>query len=70
MCPECKCRERRKLVGNIDFPNQGTSLRRVKGVTIMDTVYVPGLRITANMINRLWESFFCSDCGYEIGRYG
>jgi len=57
MCPKCKSRERRKL-NPYDFPPSWGYLNSF--------VFIRGLYIKLYP----FEVFYCSNCGYEIGRWG
>ena len=65
MCPKCKSRERERLLDKIHHrlcgrTQNGDYWVRNEG---MDTrVYL--------FLREAIEYFFCSNCGYEIGRWG
>jgi len=68
MCPKCKSRER--VVDSVETVIGcgivGYNANRDTVLIYPDLVPLGG----ADFEEVTYETFFCSDCGYEIGRYG
>lgn len=61
MCPKCKSRERYRLIDRLpQYPPSWYFYRSFK------IIQHNGLVIKT----RFEEVFFCSNCGYELGRWG
>lgn len=63
MCPKCKSRERRKAVIGImtGCPNV---------IMYVGNIDWMGGGVTAGSLIRWFITFVCSNCGYELGRWG
>ena len=74
MCPKCKSREREKPTefGLMLVPSGAVheeAFNLAFGMTGLHVAYYD-LGIASWQILNYLHSFFCSDCGYELGRYG
>lgn len=66
MCPKCKSRERYRKK---DRASNWLSYVEEKGVYVLSLDTTHGLTIHILSAEEV-ESWICSNCGYEIGRWG